>query len=207
MEGRLQLGQMLVDSKLLSPEQLKMAVDFQESVGGKLGAIVVKLGFIEDGTLINCIARQQGMTVVNLDELVIPEDLVKRIPKKLIEKHHVIPIRLKNDVLTIATSDPYDYEAMEEIQLAIDYRIEMQLAARSQILRTVTMVFNQSGEIPIVEKSKAQLLNELGSASKPKLSVAQLQEALVPLLVDKGVITIRELERKARELAARNNNP
>ena len=203
MEGRLQLGQMLVDSKLLSPEQLKMAVDFQDSVGGKLGAIVVKLGFIEDGTLIDCIARQQGMTVVNLDELVIPEVLVKRIPRKLIEKHHVLPIRHKNNVLTIATSDPYDYEAMEEIQLAIDYRIEMQLAPRTQILRTITMVFNQTGEVPIVEKSKDQLLDDLAAGSKTGFSIAQLQEALVPLLVDKGVITIRELERKARELAAR----
>ena len=82
-------------------------------------------------------------------------------------------------------------------------RIEMQLAPRSQILRTITMVFNESGKIPIVEKSKDQLLDELASGSKSGLSAEQFLDALIPLLVDKGVISHRELERKARELAAR----
>ena len=58
MDEKVQLGQMLQESGLLSGEQLKMAVDFQKSVGGKLGAIIVKLGFIEDQTLTNFIARQ-----------------------------------------------------------------------------------------------------------------------------------------------------
>ena len=59
MDEKVQLGQMLVESNLLTHEQLKMAMDFQKSVGGKLGAIIVKLGFIEDLTLTNFIARQQ----------------------------------------------------------------------------------------------------------------------------------------------------
>jgi type IV pilus assembly protein PilB len=119
---------MLEESGLVSPEQLKMAMDFQKSVGGKLGAIIVKLGFIEDATLTNFIARQQGIPVVNLEELVVPENLFKRIPRKLIDKHHVVPIRFHDGVLTVATSDPYDYEAMEEIQLAVDQRVDLVLA-------------------------------------------------------------------------------
>jgi len=112
MDEKVQLGQMLEESGLLNPEQLKMAMDFQKSVGGKLGAIIVKLGFIEDLTLTNFIARQQGIPVMNLDELVIPENLFKKIPRKMIDKHHVVPIRFHDGVLTVATSDPYDYEAM-----------------------------------------------------------------------------------------------
>ena len=46
MDERVQLGQMLMESHLLTQEQLKMSMDFQKSVGGKLGAIIVKLGFI-----------------------------------------------------------------------------------------------------------------------------------------------------------------
>jgi len=199
-EGRIQLGQMLVDSGLLTAEQLKMAVDFQKSVGGKLGAIIVKLGFIEDQTLTNFIARQQGIPVVNLDELVLPENLVKRIPRKLIEKHHVMPIRYHDGVLTVATSDPFDYEAIEEIQLAVDSRIEMNLAPRSQILRSIQEVFYREGPAPAVpEKSKEQMLQELEGSERP--TPEQMKEALIPLLIQKGVITEEELIRMAREVA------
>lgn len=200
MDEKVQLGQMLQESGLVTPEQLKMAMDFQKSVGGKLGAIIVKLGFIEDMTLTNFIARQQGIPVVNLDELVVPETLYKRIPKKLIDKHHVVPIRFHDGVLTVATSDPYDYEAMEEIQLAVDQRVELVLAARSQITRAITDMANKPATpAPVKEKSKDQLLRELDSGSD-KVSKEALQHALIPLLIAKGIITQDELVRKAKEL-------
>ncbi len=192
---------MLVESNLLTAEQLKMAMDFQKSVGGKLGAIVVKLGFIEDETLTNFIARQQGIPVVNLEEIVIPDNLVKRLPRKLIEKHHVMPIRFHDGVLTIATSDPYDYEAGEEIQLAVDCRVETQLAPRTQILRAMHEFFDRAQAAESVkEKSKDELLKELETGGSGRPSRERLQDALVSLLIAKGVITEDELVRKAKEL-------
>src|SRR5258706_4445090 len=142
MEEKTRLGRLLVEARLLTQEQLKMAMDFQKSVGGKLGAIIVKLGFIEDATLIQFIARQQGLKVVNLDELVLPENLVKRVPRKLIERHYIIPIHYKEGNLTIATSDPYDYEAIEELQLAQDAKVEIQLAPRSAIIKCISELFD-----------------------------------------------------------------
>jgi len=200
MDEKVQLGQMLQESGLLTPEQLKMAVDFQKSVGGKLGAIIVKLGFIEDQTLTNFIARQQGIPVVNLDEIVVPEILFKKLPPKLVEKHHVVPIRFHDGVLTVATSDPYDYEAIEEIQLAVDQRVELVLAARTQITRTITEMENKAAAPPPVkEKSKDQLLKELEHHGD-KVSKEALHNALVPLLIAKGIITHDELVRKAKDL-------
>lgn len=199
MEDKLRLGKMLVESKLLTEEQLKMAMDFQTSVGGKLGAIVVKLGFIEDHTLTAFIAKQQGMPVVNLDEIVLPENLVKKLPKKLIEHHHVLPIRYHDGVLTVVTSDPYDYEAIEEIQLSVDCRVEVQLAARSQILRAINEMFSRAESGGAVkEKSREQILKDLDSPAA-KVSKEKLLDALIPLLIAKGVITEEELARKARE--------
>ena len=107
MEEKTRLGRLLLEARLLTQEQLKMAIDFQKTVGGKLGAIIVKLGFIEDATLIQFIAKQQGLKVVNLEEMVIPENLVKRVPRKLIDRHHILPIHYHNGVLTIATRACY----------------------------------------------------------------------------------------------------
>ncbi len=196
------LGGMLIDADLITQEQLKMAVDFQRSVGGKLGAVITKLGFIEEGVLTNFIARQQDLPLVNLSELVLPENLVRRMPQNLIEKHIVFPIRYKDGVLTIATSDPFDFEAMEELQLAVDHKVEIRLAPRSQILKCITEVLHKEVEEPKPEKSKEELLKELEAEERTpeRISPRHLREALIPLLVEKGIIKQEELEKKAREL-------
>jgi len=228
MAERDRLGKLLVDAKLITPEQLQMAVDFQKAVGGKLGAIIVKLGFIEDRTLLQFIAKQAGIPVVNLDELVLPENLVKRIPRKLIEKHHVLPIQYKDGVLTVAMSDPYDFEAIEELQLAQDARIEINLAPRTAIQKSIAQLFDRAetaaaearkgsetrhgeGEPrKLVDTRHGEAGRKMsdtrqgeGEARRPAgLSRAQQLEALVPLLLEKGIITQDDLLRKSRELEA-----
>ena len=212
MTERHRLGAMLLDAHLLSEEQLKMSMDFQKEVGGKLGAIIVKLGFLEDSTLTNFLAKQQGLDKVDLSELVLPEILVKRVPQKLVERHHILPIHFAENVLTLATSDPFDYEAIEEVQLSMpDVKIEMKLAPRSQILRSISELFHADPEeVAVKEKSKEDLLRELDSEGKSQNRIAsvQLRDALIPLLIEKGVITRDELAQKARDLeSSREKEP
>jgi len=218
MDDKTRLGRLLVESNLISDEQLKMALDFQKSVGGNLGAIVVKLGFIEDHRLVDFIAKDQGLPVITLDDIVLPQNLVRRLPRKLIEKHQVLPIHYKDNVLTVATADPYDYEAIEEIQLAQDSKIEINLAPRSAIQKHIAELFQAQG----VQMSHATHGGHSGHPEDaktepepshrdvaitthrhlPKVSKLFLHEALIPLLIQKGVISEEELIRKAREIEA-----
>ena len=76
------------------------------------------------------------------------------------------------------------------------------MACTRQILRSIHEIFYKEEAAPAVkEKSKEQLLQELegkGAAAKP--TPAQMLEALIPLLVEKGVITEEELADKARQI-------
>jgi len=221
MDDKTRLGRLLVESNLISDEQLKMALDFQKSVGGNLGAIVVKLGFIEDHRLVDFIAKDQGLPVIMLDDIVLPQNLVRRLPRKLIEKHQVLPIHYKDNVLTVATADPYDYEAIEEIQLAQDSKIEINLAPRSAIQKHISELFETGtphathGTHPAhgshaVHPEDAKTETEAAHRDVaitthrhlPKVSKLFLHEALIPLLIQKGVISEEELIRKAREIEA-----
>jgi hypothetical protein len=210
MEDKARLGRLLVESNLINEEQLRMASDFQRSVGGNLGAIVVKLGFIEDHRLIQFIAKDQGLSVISLDDIVLPHNLVRRLPRKLIEKHQVLPIHYKDNVLTVATADPYDYEAIEEIQLAQDSKIEINLAPRSAIQKCISELFSGGAASlgpddyrpdpdAAAHRADAPITTH---RHLPKVSKLFLHEALIPLLIQKGVITEEELIRKAREIEA-----
>lgn len=201
---RLKLGTMLVEAKLLTDEQQKKAVEFQKAVGGKLGAIIVKLGYVSDDVMTDFLAKQQGLPIVDLSELVLPWNLVKRVPKALIEKHQVFPIAFKDGVLTLAVTDPFDYEAIEEIQLATNYRIEMHLASREQLKKAIAdVLYRQPPEEP--EKSKEDILKDLEEGERKgggggAVSVSRLQKALVAILVEKKVITEKELMDRARQM-------
>jgi len=81
----------------------------------------------------------------------------------------------------------------------VDSRVDLVLAARTQITRTITEMVNRPATPVVKEKSKDQLLKELDS-SGDKMSNQSLQNALIPLLIAKGVITHDELVRKAKEL-------
>lgn len=205
---RTKLDELLVEKKVITTDQLKMAHEFQRSVGGKLTAVLVKLGFVTDENLAKFIGEQQGLEVIDLDSMWLPDNLVKKIPRDLIEKHHVFPIAFKDDILTLATSEPMDFEATEEIQLVTNYRIEMALATRSAIQRSINRSFYEAPKAE--EPKKDQLIKELEDpgvgkelsekAARQDVTPMMLRRALIPLLLAKGVFTEDELIKKAKEL-------
>lgn len=222
MEEKAKLGEILLKAGLVSDEQLKRATDMQKVVGGRLGSIIVKLGFLGEDRLIESIGKQQSLPVVNLDEIVIPISLVKRLPRTLIEKHEILPVAYSGNVLTIVTSDPFDFDALEEVQFALDCKVEINLAPRSAILRTIDEVFAKTDKLVLqakdkkFDKSKDELLEELEEEQRvekikeealsknvvetPQIPPTYLLDALIPLLIEKDIITEEELIRKSQEL-------
>jgi len=96
----------------------------------------------------------------------------------------------------VATSDPYDYEAMEEIQLAVEFAGGPVLAARDADSRGRS----RNGTFPDAGREGKEQGSALKELTPPGTDVDQsLQNALIPLLIAKGIITHDELVRKAKE--------
>lgn len=191
------LGQMLAEAKRISPDQLQKASDMQKILGGKLGTIIVKLGFISDEELTKFLAKQESLPIADLSQLVLPEGLVQRVPKDVLVKHQVIPIRAKGDLLTLAVSDPTDYEAIEEVQWLANCRVEMAMASRAQIAKALNDLFYRE-ETPPAQEGGLEERGEDPEAA-PEVGPA-LEKALIPLLLEKGIITLEELEAMARSM-------
>jgi len=134
---RLKLGELLLKKKLLTKEQLQTAIEYQKSLGGKIGNIVVKLGFISDEQLTRELAHHYGMEVTDLANQILPLDLLKSVPRQIIEKHELIPVHVTGTVVTVAMSDPTDYEALDELQFATGKKIETTIATRDSIKRAI----------------------------------------------------------------------
>ena len=182
----------LLQEGLFSEAQRKKALKMQAELNKPLTRIVVKLGFIDEGDLVEFLARQHKMVVADIAELILPENLVKRIPRKLIEKYLILPIAFRDNKLTIATADPYDIEAIEEVQMVLDSHVEVQLARRSELLKAINEVFYGEGS-GVDAKGDTRVRS-------PMARLKGMGDALIPLLIEKGLITEEELSLKAREL-------
>ena len=189
------LGQMLVDAKLIPEDQLKKAVDMQKILGGKLGAIIVKLGFVSDGELTKFLAKKENLPITDLTNSVIPKTLVESIPRDVLEKHQVVPVQSKGDVVTLAISDPTDFQAIEDVQFLGNCRVEVTLASRAQIAKALNDLFYREGAGAGEKASEGPTPEEA-----PQIGPED-EKALIPLLLEKGIITLEELREKARELA------
>jgi type IV pilus assembly protein PilB len=182
---RLKLGEMLLKKKLITKEQLDTAVEYQKSLGGKIGSIIVKLGYMTDEALTREIARHYNMEVTDLANMILPVNLLKAVPKDIIEKHHLIPVHQTNSVLTVCMSDPTDYEALDELQFITGKKIETTLATRDSIKRAIAEFLDQSdaqSEDIVVSGDKPKSAGKLRPASRG--SLAALRDATESSLVD-----------------------
>ena len=86
------LGQMLVEAKLISSEQLKQALELQSREGGRIGTNMVKLGQVTEERLAAFLSKQYGIPSIDLANFEIDSNLVKLIPSEVAQKHMIVPV-------------------------------------------------------------------------------------------------------------------
>src|SRR5438552_11392851 len=112
MAGR--LGELLVRENLISLQQLQKAQDEQKKAGGRIGYHLTKLGFIEESELTNFLSKQYGVPSINLKEFDIEGEVVKLVPKDVVEKHQCIQVNRAGASLYLALRDPSYTSTIDE---------------------------------------------------------------------------------------------
>lgn len=122
MAGRLKIGQILVNRGLLLPDQLALALAEQQESGARLGITLVRLGFVDEETLIRTLAGQLKLPVARIRGKRVSADVLECVDVELAEKHRCLPLFFKQEagerVLFVAMEDPSDAEALEELATA-----------------------------------------------------------------------------------------
>lgn len=147
----IELGKRMVQEDLLTPVQLQTVQEYQRALGGRLTEIVGKLGFISEERLSHFVARCEHMNTVDLAGRRIDEELMRRIPRAIIERHGVLPFRQSDDVILLAMSEPMDFRAIEEIQFITNCQVEAALAPRTQVLERIARFYADHPELNLAD--------------------------------------------------------
>ena len=132
-EVKKKLGDMLKDAGMLDDFQLETALSHQRNWGGKLGAILIEMGFVREEDLARVISDILRIPYVNLFEPRVPEAVIKLIKPEIAKKYQVIPAKKEGGALVLAMLDPLDIEAMDEIRFITGLSIKPSLALESEI--------------------------------------------------------------------------
>jgi type IV pilus assembly protein PilB len=133
-QGSQKLGQILLKEGLITQNQLDEAVKIMEKTRIRLGRILVKLGYIEEKSIVECLSRQYNYPIIDITEHTIPEKVIKQIPYEIAKKHFALPIDFKDNTLIVAMADPTDSIAIEDIQFKTNLSIKATLTTEKEII-------------------------------------------------------------------------
>ncbi|RME21923.1 MAG: type II secretion system protein GspE [Deltaproteobacteria bacterium] len=139
---RKRLGQQLLEAGLIDAAQLKEALDYQQVHGGRLGSILVTLGFLSEDDLNTELAKQLGLQVCGVESINPPAELLSRVPAALIRKHEVVPLSLQDRHLVVGMVDPGNVQAIDELRFVLDCRtVDVQLITETTFRRFLNTRF------------------------------------------------------------------
>lgn len=141
------IGQILVDLGFVDDDQLEMLLDEQQrNPGERLGRIAMDMGLVTDEQLALALAEQMGMQVVSLEEVSIPEEIIRLITEPMAQLYRVIPIRLEGDSFTVATCDPQNLSIQDELRTFLGYDIKLLVATERDINTAVEKFYAEDAE-------------------------------------------------------------
>jgi len=118
------LGQILVDLGYLTEDQLWDILEEQkQSPGEVIGQVAIRMGLVTDSQVTEALAEQWGMPVINLPETNIPPKVLELVPETMAEIYKIMPISLKNDVITVAMADPQNVAALDDLRNFLGYDV------------------------------------------------------------------------------------
>ena len=111
-----QLGELLLERGIINQAQLEKALKFQKEKGGLIGQILVSLGLAKEEEIAQALTVQYGFPYLPLECYDINAEAIRLIPMNVAIQYNLVAIDKIGDLLTIAMSNPLNYQAIEDIE-------------------------------------------------------------------------------------------
>ncbi len=177
------IGTLLAEAGLISRTQLDEAVADQRSSGERLDRVLVRLGYVTRDQILHALGRQFTMPVIDLTTTVPDPDALAALPAQLAYKQHCAPISRANGTLTVATADPFELSALDELRLLTGCSIELVLADEEDLAKFIRAHYGVGGDTLDAMGQSAGAKPDAASGADAA-EIEQAQEASVIKLVN-----------------------
>ncbi|PZD93145.1 type II secretion system protein GspE [Paenibacillus sambharensis] len=174
------LGDLLVESRIISQEQLQEALAEQSKSKQKLGDLLITQGYITEQQLIEVLEFQLGIPHVSLYKYQIDPTITQIIPESLARRYQAIPFHKEGGKLMVAMADPLDYFAIEELRMSTGFRIEPAISSKDELQRAIARHYG-------LQDSMSQMMVELPSQEEIRETEITDEDSPVVRLVNQMI--------------------
>ncbi len=159
---KIRLGELLVRQKLITDEQLQVALEQQKKNGQRLGRVFVECGFVTEESLSRALARQLNISFVNLRSFDLQPAIVKLLSEAQARRFRAIVLEIKNERCRVGMVDPTDVFAYDEIVQVLGGDIELAAITEGDFHRAVDQIYSRTEEMSGLAKELTAELGEGG---------------------------------------------
>lgn len=143
---KVRLGELLVNSRLITEEQLTEALGEHRKAGKKLGEYLIEKNVVSEDDMLHALSQQLGLGMVDLANVTVEQGILDLVSVDVLKRHVVFPFAFREDnlsVLRVAMADPLDYNAQDDINLITNYQVEPVVATSRNIQMAIDKFFGQ----------------------------------------------------------------
>ena len=144
---RVRLGDLLLEKKLISEQQLKEALAEQRSSGRKLGRVLIDIGAVSEADLHGTLATALNIPYVDLSHMALDPKIVGKLPETQARRHRALVLKEDARGYLVGMADPTDLFAFDELARLLGKPIRLALAKEAALLRTIDLVYRRTEEI------------------------------------------------------------
>jgi len=157
---RLRLGDILVAQKVISQEQLKLALDEQKRSGRRLGRALVDMGFTAELDIAQALARQLNVGFVDLKHHNFKANVALKLPESSARRFRALALEERGAKMLVGMADPTDLFAFDELSRILKKDIEPVVVVESEVAVALDRVYRRTEEISGLAKELHQDLGE-----------------------------------------------
>jgi general secretion pathway protein E len=190
----MRLGEMLIERRLITPEDLERALELQKERNEKIGKILVDLGFIATRDVMAALSEQLGIPLVTLDgpPPVTPE--IEGLSARFLRQFRCMPVGMRDSTLTLAMADPLDFETLAAVRNVTGLKIEPALAPEQEIIDAIEKYYADT------RGPEAGALDEAGAHEVEDLEHLRDMASEAPVIRLVNAMIAQAVEKRASDI-------
>jgi MSHA biogenesis protein MshE len=201
---KVRLGEILVQQKLLSEEQLGLALAEQKRSGRKLGRVFIDSGYVTEEQIAGALARQLNIPYINLKFYNINPDLVRLLPETQARRFRALVLEQRDGGMLVGISDPTDLFAYDEIARIVRQNVELAVVNETEVLAAIDRIYRRTEDITDLARELEQEMGDVSVdfgalAANPGLEEAPVVKLLQSVFDDAAQVRASDIHIEPQE--------
>ncbi len=142
----MRLGEILIERRLITPEDLDRALELQRERGDKLGKILIDLGFVAQRDVLAALSQQLDVPMVSIEGSPAVSPEIETLSPRFLRQFRCLPIAQHDHTVTLAMADPLDFETRSTVSSCTGLAVRPGIAAEQEILDAIDRFYGQTAK-------------------------------------------------------------